>query len=107
MSHAVLSIVWNVVGLWLLSLGKQALGPTAAYAAIVLFILLSSGYIFFAEKEYEKMYLLLACIGAALACYAITGGLTKDHSLWPSEFWRYAGMAVNALGVIGFLVSAP
>ena len=103
LSHAFLSIVWNIIGLWLLSQGKQALGPTATYAAIVLFLLLSAGYIFFSRKNYSKIYLVFACIGAALACYAIAGGLTKEHALWPSEFWRYAGMAVNALGVIGFI----
>ena len=55
LSHAVLSIVWNVIGLWLLSQGKQALGPTATYAAIVLFLLLSAGYIFFARKNYTQI----------------------------------------------------
>ena len=103
LSHAFLSIVWNLIGLWLLSQGKQALGPTATDAAIVLFLLLSIGYIASSRKGYSIIYLVLACIGAALACYAIIGGLTKDHGLWPSEFWRYAGMAVNVLGVIGFI----
>ena len=104
LSHALLSIVWNIIGLWLLSQGKQALGPTATYAAIVLLLLLSAGYIFFSKKDYSKIYLVLASMGAALAGYAIAGGLTKDPALWPSEFWRYAGIAVNALGVIGFIL---
>ena len=103
LSHAFLTIVWNVIGLGLLSQGKPALGPTATSAAIVLFILLSIGYIFFSRKNYSIVYLVLAGIGAALAGYAITGGLTKEHSLWPSEFWRYAGIAVNALAVMGFI----
>ena len=104
LSHAVLCIIWNAIGLWLLSQGKQAIGPTATYAGIALFFLLAVGYIFFSNKDYSKTYLIFAGIGAVLAGYAITGGLTKDHALWPSEFWRYAGMAVNALGVIGFIL---
>ena len=103
LSHAFLSILWNAIGLWLISQGKQPLGPTATYAAIVILLILSFGYVFSLVKDHPAIYLFLACTGLALACYAISGALTRDHGLWPSEFWRYAGMAVNAIGVIGFV----
>jgi hypothetical protein len=31
-------------------------------------------------------------------------GLTKPPELWPSEFWRVAGIAVNMVGVVGFIM---
>ena len=103
LSHALLSMLWNAAGLWLIYQGKPALGPTATYAAIVLLLMLSAGYISSLMKNHPVIYLVLACVGFFLACYAISGALIKDHGLWPSEFWRYAGMAINALGVIGFI----
>ena len=103
LSHAFLSILWNAIGLWLISQGKQPLGPTATYAAIVILLILSFGYTFSLVKDHPAVYLFLAGIGLALASYAISGGLIKDHGLWSSEFWRYVGMAINTLGVIGFV----
>jgi len=104
LSHSGLVIIWNIIGLWLISKGMRPLGPTATFVGIVLFLLLSVGYIFFSRKSGSRIYLILACIGAALGCFAIYGGLTKDHMLWPSEFWRYAGIAVNVLGITGLIL---
>jgi len=104
-SHGLLVILWNIIGLLLLSQGKSALGPTASLAGIFLFIVLIGLYIFFDKKEYNKLFLLVVFIGALLGSMAIYGALTKSHSLWPSEFWRYAGICVNTLGVIGFFLA--
>ena len=103
--HALLVIVWNIAGLWLISQGKSALGPTASLVGVVLFAVLIGLYIMFYKKEYKKLFLVFAFIGASLGSVAIYGALTKDPILWPSEFWRYAGIAVNTLGVIGFVLS--
>ena len=99
--HALLVIVWNIAG----SQGKSALGPTASLVGIFLFAVLIGLYIIFYKKEYKKLFLVFAFIGASLGSMAIYGALTKDPVLWPSEFWRYAGIAVNTLGVIGFILS--
>lgn len=32
---------------------------------------------------------------------AIAGAFSQDPSLWPSEFWRYAGVGLNCLALIG------
>jgi len=101
--HALLVIAWNTISLWLLSQDKSALGPTASLTAIFLFAALIGLYIFFYKKEYNKLFLLVTFIGASLGSIAIYGALTKAPILWPSEFWRYAGIGVNSLGVIGFL----
>jgi len=102
-SHALLVIVWNIVGVWLLSQGKSALGPTATLMGALVFAVLIAIYYFFYNKGYEKLFLAVVTIGALFGSMAIYGAFTKDPALWPSEFWRYAGIAVNALGILGFI----
>ena len=101
--HAILVIVWNIAGVWLISEGKSALGPTATLTGALLFAVLIVIYFLFYKKGYEKLFLIVVTIGALLGSMAIYGAFTKDPDLWPSEFWRYAGVAVNFLGVLGFI----
>jgi len=103
--HAFLAAVWNVGGLWLISQGQSPLGPTASTAAIILMIILILIYIFTLKTGYEKVFIFMALIGALLGSMTIYGALTKEHTLWPSEFWRYAGIAVNSLAAIGFVLT--
>ena len=104
-SHAALVIVWNVAGIMLLSQGKSALGPTASWAGAGLFAIFIALYWVCFSKGYRKTFLVFAAIGSLLGFSAIYGALTKDPSLWPSEFWRYAGIVVNSLGLIGFALA--
>ena len=100
--HAILVIAWNVIGVWLISEGKSALGPTATLTGALLFAVFIIIYFLFYKKGMEKSFLTAVSIGALLGTVAIFGALTKDPSLWPSEFWRYTGIAVNSLGAFGF-----
>ena len=102
--HAFLAAIWNVVGVWLISQGQSPLGPTASLTGVAVLVVLIVIYIFTLKKGYEKSFLLMASIGAMVGLMTIYGALTKDHSLWPSEFWRYAGIAINSLAVIGFIL---
>ncbi|MCK5815630.1 MAG: hypothetical protein KAH07_06770, partial [Flavobacteriaceae bacterium] len=88
-AHAVLVIVWNLVGVWLLSNNKPALGPTATLTGALIFALLIAAYLYSFTKGLKKTYNTLVIIGALFGCFAIYGALTKAPSLWPSEFWRY------------------
>ena len=101
--HAILVIVWNIAGVWLFSHGKPALGPTATLTGALLFAVLIVIYFLFYKKGYEKLFLIAVIIGALLGSMAIYGAFTKDPALWPSEFWRYAGVAVNSLGILGLV----
>ena len=101
--HALLVIVWNLLGVWLLSQGKSALGPTATLTGALVFGVLIAIYFLFYKKGYKKLFLISVFIGASLGAMAIYGAFTKDPGLWPSEFWRYAGIAVNTIGVLGLL----
>ena len=101
--HALLVILWNIAGVWLLSQGKSALGPTATLTGALLFVVLITAYLILYKKGLEKAFLITVLIGALLGSMAIYGAFTKDPGLWPSEFWRYAGIAVNSFGVLGLL----
>jgi len=103
-AHATLVIVWNLVGVWLLSNNKPALGPTATVIGAVVFALFIIAYLYSYSKGLKKVFVSLVTLGALLGSFAVYGALTKAPSLWPSEFWRYAGIGVNLLGVLGFLL---
>jgi len=103
--HAFLAAVWNVAGVWLISQGKSPLGPTASLTGVAVLAILIMIYIFTLKKGYEKSFLLMVSLGALVGLMTIYGALTKDHSFWPSEFWRIAGIAINSLAVIGFVLT--
>jgi len=100
LTHIALSIIWNVAGIVLVSQGLRSPGPTASAVAVGILILLGV-LIIVGIIYWRPLYFIaseLAIIGAMMA---INQALTADQSLWPSEFWRYAGAALNALGVLG------
>lgn len=103
--HVALCVVWNGVGLWQQAHGTQTIGPTASFGAIVLVLLLGTGLVAFLRKGAETAYIFLSLGGLLMSALAIYGGFTKDSSNWPSEFWRWAGIAVNAVGVLGFVLA--
>ena len=103
--HAFLAALWNLAGVWLMSQEKSPLGPTASMTGVIVLSIFILLYIFTLKKDYEKAFLFLAFLGALLGGLTIYGALTKEHSLWPSEFWRYAGIAVNSLAIIGFTLA--
>lgn len=100
--HAALCIIWNIAGLWQLSSDLQPIGPTASMAAIGLIIVFSVTLILGERNNQPAPYILASGLLALAAVSAIFGGFTKDSSLWPSELWRYAGIGVNSIGVVGF-----
>jgi len=103
--HAFLAALWNVAGVWLISQDQSPWGPTASMTGVAVLAILILAYMVTLKKGYEKFFLFLAFLGAVLGVLTIYGALTKEHSLWPSEFWRYAGIAVNSLAAIGFVLT--
>lgn len=103
--HALLAAVWNLAGAWLISQGQSPLGPTASLLGVVVLSILIIIYIFTLKKGYEKTFLLMAFVGALVGALTIYGALTKEHSFWPSEFWRFTGIAVNSLAPVGFALA--
>ncbi len=103
--HAALCVVWNGVGLAQRAHGVQSIGPTASWTAIVVMIVFGAGLVYFLTAGWKIAYFVLSPIGLLAAMAAIVGALTNDPLNWPSEFWRWAGIAVNAIGLIGFFLA--
>jgi hypothetical protein len=101
-----LSILWNVIGLWQISLGKQSIGPTASFMVIALLAGIAALLTIFHCKGYSRLYLILSILIAILATSAAVGAFTKPPSSWPSELFRYIGLAVNIIGISSFIALA-
>lgn len=100
--YILLCMAWNLIGVWQIRNGVPSLGPTASLMTVSVFIFLALLLMFSVKKHWAVVYLGLSLLLALLASSAIYGGFAKDPKLWPSEFWRYAGIAVNLVGVLGF-----
>lgn len=103
--HLALCVGWNGVGLWQKAHGAQSIGPTASFAGVAGAIAIGICMVLLLGKSLDVPYLVISVVAVLMAAVAIHGGLTKDESNWPSEFWRWAGIVVNAFGVIGFLLA--
>ena len=104
-THAFLSAAWNAAGVWLIARGQPPLGPTASMSGVAVLGILILAYLITVKQSYTKSFLVLASIGALAGLLAIYGAFTKDHSLWPSELWRFTGIAVNSLALIGYTLT--
>ena len=92
-------MLWNIGGVIQLSHGLRAPGPTASL--LLAAVLLAYGAaLAIGLRRWPMTYVVLSALGIVLALPAIINGLTADPSLWPSEFWRYAGMVLNGTGAL-------
>lgn len=96
--HLWLSAVWNAVGVWLVHQGGQALGPTASLSTAALLIGFAA-LVCVAHYYHRWMYILISAIIVLGALSTIANAFTLPTSNWPSEFWRFAGITLNSLGV--------
>jgi hypothetical protein len=94
---AVLAAAWNVAGVFLIANGARSLGPTASLLGATVLIAIGVG-LFSTYNRSAIIYVALSVVSAAMAGLAVYNALTADPSLWPSEFWRYAGIILNAAG---------
>ncbi|HAZ79740.1 MAG TPA: hypothetical protein DCX08_07375 [Porticoccaceae bacterium] len=100
--HVTLCVIWNMAGLWQLLSDLQPIGPTASMTTIGLLIVFAATLVLSERNNQWVPYLLVSGLLGIGAVTAIFGALTKDPLLWPAEFWRYVGIAINSIGVVGF-----
>ena len=100
LAHLLLSIVWNIVGVILINKGHAALGPTASLVSALIMTLLIAMLTISASRA-RWLYVCLSVFILYVSLSTINNAMVSDPGLWPSEFWRYAGMAINGLGVGG------
>ena len=103
--YIILCVAWNAIGLLLLSNGQQPIGPTASAPVIATLLGFLGLLIISANKRWRLPYLLISSLLLFAAVSAIVGGFTKSADFWPSEFWRYAGIVLNLIGVVSFFIA--
>ena len=99
-----LCAIWNTYGAIQISTGGRALGPTASLLTAGFTILLAI-LLILASERWPRLFRWLTIVAAALAALTIWNAFRLAPSLWPSEFWRWAGVALNGLGVVGALIA--
>lgn len=96
---AVLAAAWNFAGVALARGGGRALGPTATVAggAVLVAGAVALPYL---VARWPLIYGLLSGLFGVIALGAVVNAFRADPSLWPSEFWRYAGAVLNGFGFL-------
>lgn len=99
-THIVLAVAWNAAGVALLERGLRAPGPTASLA-VAAFLLVLGAAMLGGARRLPALYLAASGLAGLGALWAIVQAFRLDPALWPSPFWRYAGVLLNAMGVAG------
>jgi hypothetical protein len=96
---AVLAALWNFGGAWQAARGLPSPGPTASALAGVVLLVIASGF-FVAVARWPAVFVLLAAVAGLAALVGVVGAFVQDPDLWPSEFWRWAGIVLNGVGFV-------
>ncbi len=102
--YLILCILWNSVGLWRISLGEQAIGPTASVGIIALLLSFMLMLSVCHYKKWRILYLIFSLIIFLLAVSSVVGAFVKPPSLWPSDILRFSGVVLNLLGILSFVI---
>ncbi len=101
--HIVLAALWNIYGVYLISNGQPSQGPTASLAIVG--VLAVFAVLFYVGAKYSKVLYIIVAVVALVSCLpAITGAFYKDPALWTSPAWRWGGVVLNFLGVLGAVI---
>ena len=105
-TYGVLVALWQIVGLWRIAQGEQALGPTAS-GNVAIFAVASTGALYALARAFPGVYVTLASLLAVPALLTIQNAFVADPSLWPSPWARWGGVALNTLGVVAPVLASP
>jgi hypothetical protein len=104
MTWAGLSALWNLAGVALIAAGQRAPGPTASILAAALLVAIAIALWVLSGRS-RWLYAALSILAGLMALFAFINAFTATPDLWPSDFWRYAGAALNAGGVIAAMLA--
>jgi hypothetical protein len=96
---ALLASLWNVAGVSLIAQGQRPLGPTATMAGAITLIVIVA-VLLVTVRRAPLIYAAVSGVAALIALGAVVNAFRQDPALWPSEFWRYAGAVLNAVGFV-------
>ena len=98
--YMLLAVLWNLAGLALIAQGMRAPGPTAS-AGVAAMLLALMPVVFISARRFLWLYGGLTLLLGLAAASAVVQAFQLDPSLWPSAFWRYAGILLNGFGILG------
>lgn len=91
---------WNFRGLALVAQHQAPLGPDSSMNAALLAIALVVALMVSARRS-PLVYAIVSAVTLAAAGWTAVNDLMADSSLWASEGWRFAAVALNGIGVLG------
>jgi len=96
-----MSVMWNLIGVGLISIGQPPLGNSASMAIVVIMLTLALTLVLTVNRV---RWLYATATGVlALACLmALYTAFTGAAELWPSNYFRIFGALINVLGLAGF-----
>lgn len=99
-----LCTAWNLYGAVQIANSRPALGPTATYAGAGLALALALLFLV-SSHRWPLVYKLLAAFAAVVAGFTVWNAFVLDPSNWNLQFWRWAGAALNAVGILGAVLA--
>ena len=104
LSYIGMSVMWNLIGVGLISIGQPPLGNSASITIVV--IMLALGLTLVLTVNRVRWLYATATGVLALGCLiALYTAFTGAAELWPSNYFRIFGVLINVLGLAGFGVA--
>jgi hypothetical protein len=100
---ALLCAAWNLCGAIQIAQGLRPLGPGTSLLAAAFSLALAAILILGARRG-TILVLVLAMLSSVLAGLTVWNAFSLRPALWPSEFWRFVAVALNALGIGGAML---
>lgn len=92
-------VLWNVAGVVQVWRGASGIGPTASLPVAIVLGLAAILLVYTARHDLI-LFAILSGLFALGGFAAVYQALTGEPSLWPSPFWRWAGAALNTVGLV-------
>jgi len=96
--YAMLVMLWQVSGKLLVGLGLPSPGPSPSLT-IAGIAFLVAGSMVLTVNRVPVIFALLVLLSGYAAASTIQNAFVADPSLWPFNLARYAGVAINVVGV--------
>ncbi|MEO1935103.1 MAG: hypothetical protein ABGX04_10015 [Myxococcales bacterium] len=96
--YAALVILWQISGKVLVALELPSPGPSPSLTIAGIAFLVAGAMVLTANRV-PVIFALLALLSGYAAASTIQNAFVADPSLWPSDLARYAGVAINLVGV--------
>ncbi len=99
-----LCVVWNVAGVYSVSVGMRSPGPTASLGAAALLVAIGA-VLLLTRLKWPVAYIIASVFTLVMAGAAVLNAFTADPMLWPSDGWRWAGVILNGAGFVAAILA--